>query len=681
MIFGNLEKLDPGSPFPLGANWDGKGINFALASPNATNVVLCIFDAEGKQEIKRYFMNSVSGGIWHGYLPNTLPGLIYGYRVAGPYQPEKGHRFNPNKVLLDPYAKKIIGKFNGGKAFYDDNPENTTPIALKGQVIHEQYDWGNVTRPNIPLSEMIIYETHIKGFTKQHPLVPKEIQGTYAGMAHPVILDYLENLGITSISFLPVQTHADEPRLLEMGLNNYWGYSSIGFFSPDERYWSGRNGTTPVSEFRDMVKALHGRGIEVILDVVYNHTAEGGKQGSMISFRGIDNATYYHLSPGNQAEYIDWSGCGNSLNLGHPIVLQMVIDSLRYWVQEMQVDGFRFDLASILGRTKDAFSSTAHFFTTIAKDPVLSRVKKIAEPWDIGPNGYQLGNFPNGWLEWNDVYRDTMRAFWLHQTPAPGEFARRFAGSSDIFQHDLRMPFASVNFITAHDGFTLHDLVSYNNKHNEANNENNRDGHNKNLSKNCGVEGPTNNPQINSLRQQYKKALVATLLFSQGTPMLLAGDELGQTQHGNNNAYCQDNETTWLNWEKADKAFQKYVQELIHLRKKYPALRYANWFEEKFNAIDTSEFSIQWLSSSGKEISGKGWDSKQNYCIGILIRTNGTSQDCLILINASTQHAIFRLPSGQWELEMDNIGEKEKGEHLEFQAFLEPHTILLAVRH
>ena len=679
MVFRDLDRLNPGSHLPLGAHWDGKGINFALAAPHAEFVALCLFDESGTKETKRYLMSACEEGIWHGYLPDAKPGLIYGYRAGGPYRPEEGHRFNPSKLLLDPYARRIVGRFGGGAAFRDDCPDDTAQFALKGEVIHEDYDWEGVKRPMIPVSDMVLYETHVKGFTMRHPDVPEAIRGTYAGMAHPAVLAYLEKLGITSVSLLPVQARADESRLIEMGMSNYWGYSTIGFFAPENRYWSGREGTTPVSEFRDMVKALHSRGIEVILDVVYNHTAEGGKGGPVLSFKGIDNAVYYHLSPESRAEYMNWAGCGNCLNLGHPRVLQMVMDSLRYWVEEMQVDGFRFDLAPILGREKEAYSAMSGFFTALMQDPVLSRVKKIAEPWDLGPNGYQLGHFPNGWLEWNDVYRDTMRAFWLHQWPTIGEFTQRFAGSSDIFRRDGRLPLASVNFITAHDGFTLQDLVSYNHKHNEANGEDNRDGHNRNHSWNCGVEGPATSAAINAVRRQYKRAMMATLLFSQGTPMLLAGDELGQTQQGNNNAYCQDNEITWLNWAEADEDFTEYVRDLIRLRKQYPALGYAKWFEADPNKRTDSDFTIHWLASSGGELTGEVWNNKSCHSMGALIRTNGTSRDCLILMNAAAQEVIFRLPSGRWQLELDTQGEMGKGACLEFQVLLHPYTILLAV--
>ena len=679
MNFRDLEKLRPGVNIPLGAHWDGEGVNFALVAPHATAVALCIFNETGTTEVQTWLLPAKQDGIWHGYLPDAKPGLIYGYRVDGPYQPDNGHRFNPAKVLLDPYARRVVGQYQGQNEFHDACPQNTADIALKAQVVHEEYDWEGITGPNINIADMIIYELHVKGFTMQHPDVPPELRGTYAGMTHPAVLDYLESLGITSVSVLPVQARGDEGHLLGMGLTNYWGYSTIGFFAPENRYWSGREGTTPISEFRDMVKALHSRGIEVILDVVYNHTVEGGRNGSMLSFRGIDNSVYYHLSPTNRAEYTNWSGCGNTINIAHPRVLQMVMDSLRYWVEEMHVDGFRFDLAPILGRDTGYFSSTSSFFVAMMQDPVLARVKKIAEPWDMGPSGYRLGYFPQGWQEWNDAYRDTMRSFWLHRWATLGEFARRFAASSDVFREAGRSPYASVNFITAHDGFTLQDLVSYDNKHNEANGENNHDGHSKNYSHNCGVEGPTTDEKINRQRQRYKRALLATLLFSQGTPMILAGDELGQTQRGNNNAYCQDNEITWLDWENADTDLTEYVRELVRLRKEVPALGYARWFEEASIAIGRQEYLIRWLSANGTEISGEDWNTNKNYHLAILIRTGVPTHDCLLLINGSQHEVIFRLPAGRWQIALDSSGAMPKETRLEFQAIVEPHSIVLAV--
>ena len=679
MKFSDLERLGPGAYLPLGAHWDGEGVNFALVAPNATDVVLCIFDETGTKEVSTWLLAEKHDDIWHGYLPGAGPGLIYGYRVDGPYEPENGHRFNSEKVLLDPYARRVVGQYRGEDDFLDCNQTDTAAIALKAQVVHEEYDWEGITGPDINTADMILYELHVKGFTMLHPDVPPELRGTYAGMAHPAVLDYLEQLGITSVNILPVHARGDELHLLKMGLTNYWGYSTIGFFAPENRYWSGREGTTPISEFRDMVKALHSRGIEVILDVVYNHTVEGGRGGHTLSFKGIDNTVYYNLPPDNRAEYMNWSGCGNTLNIGHPRVLQMVMDSLRYWVEEMHVDGFRFDLAPILGRDRDAFSPTASFFVALMQDPILARVKKIAEPWDMGPDGYRLGSFPQGWQEWNDSYRDTMRSFWLHQWPTLGEFASRFAASSDIFNKDGRMPYSTINFMTAHDGFTMQDLVSYDYKHNQANGENNQDGHNRNYSFNFGVEGPTSDPNINSLRLRVKRALLATLLFSQGTPMLLAGDEMGQTQKGNNNAYCQDNEITWLDWENADRELTEYVRELIRYRKALPGLGYARWFEKPTVAMGKQEYLIRWLSSNGTEMSDREWNTNTNNHMGIVIRTGHPARDCLILVNASKQEVIFRLPAGRWQVAVDSGNIMPKGMRLEFQAVIEPHTFLLLV--
>ena len=452
-------RLEPGKSSLPGAYWDGNGVNFSLAAPSAKAVTLCLFDETGQEELAQLPLNPSEDGIWSGYLPGGAPGLVYGYRVSGVYSPEKGQRFNDRKVLLDPYARLIVGRYEGQDEFSDASDADTGTMALKGRVIHEIYDWGDDAPPHVPSGQMILYELHLKGFTKRHPGIPEEIRGTYAALAEPVILDYLEKLGITSVELLPVFAMADEARLTREGRVNYWGYNTIGFFAPENRYWSGRPGTTPVSEFRDMVRALHSRKIEVILDVVYNHTAEGNEDGPTLSFKGIDNAMYYHLRPDNPACYENWSGCGNSLNLGHPHVLKMVMDSLRYWVTEMHVDGFRFDLAPTLAREKREYSINAGFFRAIAGDPVLSRVKLIAEPWDLGPEGYQLGGFPFGWFEWNDKFRDCMRSFWLHQGPSLTEFAQRFMGSQDFFGARERLPAASINYVTSHDGFTMKDLV------------------------------------------------------------------------------------------------------------------------------------------------------------------------------------------------------------------------------
>ncbi|EEO28243.1 glycogen debranching protein GlgX [Oxalobacter paraformigenes] len=672
-------RLMPGKLYPLGAHWDGNGINFSLVAPSAESVVLCLFDDTGEEERARLPLPVQKDGVWCGYLRGGKPGLVYAYRVSGVHSPRNGQRFNDRKVLLDPYARQVVGRYKGQDEFLDASDADTGAIALKGKVVHEPYDWGGDEPPRIPMAQTVLYELHLKGFTKRHPGVPENLRGTYAAMAEPVILDYLEKLGVTSVEILPVFAMADEARLVRAGKANYWGYNTIGFFAPENRYWSGRPGTTPVSEFRDMVKALHSRGIEVILDVVYNHTAEGNEDGPMLSFKGIDNAMYYHLRPDNPARYENWSGCGNSLNLGHPRVLQMVMDSLRYWVEEMHVDGFRFDLTPSLARDKTDYSINSAFFRAIAEDPVISRVKLIAEPWDLGPDGYQLGNFPFGWLEWNDKYRDTVRSFWLHQGPSLGEFAQRFAGSDDLFGVRERLPAASVNYVTSHDGFTLRDLVSYNHKHNEANGENNRDGTDHNLSWNCGEEGKATLQEVISRRNRLRRALLATLFFSQGTPMLVAGDEFGQTQNGNNNPYCQDNELTWLNWEETDMGLLEFVRRLIELRKTYPALRQNKWFSPDHTDFASTGTGVRWLSPTGGDKLGSSWSNKRLFSMGILIRASDSPRSCLILLNASVQSIIFRLPPGRWKVLSDSSGTFTADANLEFQVLLPGHTIMLAV--
>ena len=652
--------LSAGAAYPLGAHWDGRGVNFALVAPNAQSVELCLFDADGRQELMRLLMPACQDGVWHGYLDAAAPGQVYGYRVAGPYAPQRGQRFNPNKVLLDPYARLVVGEYRGQQDFRDQlasdaqqpNPFDNAAIALKARVVHEAYDWGADAPPRVPLADTILYELHVKGFTQLHSDVPQQLRGSYAGIAQPTVLDYLQKLGVTTLSLLPVHHRADEMRLQQMDLSNYWGYSSIGFFAPEMRYWSGRPGTSPIAEFRDMVKALHGRGIEVVLDVVYNHTAETDELGPTLSFRGIDNALYYHLKADNPALYENWTGCGNCLNLAEPRVLQLVMDSLRYWVQEMHVDGFRFDLAPELARDAQGFSRAAAFLAAVRQDPVLAQVKLIAEPWDIGPGGYQLGNFPPGWLEWNDKYRDTMRAFWLQQGPSLGDFARRFAASSDLFQHHTRLPTASINFITAHDGFTMQDLVSYNHKHNQANGEHNRDGHQHNLSWNCGVEGITENREVLQLRACLQRALMATLFFSQGTPMLLAGDEIGHSQHGNNNAYCQDNPLCWLDWQHADHALAEFTGRLSALRRRYPALRHSHWYSGEAQADGQPD--IAWLKHDGSALDEAAWTSRSRYCIGIRLGADPGGGSCLLLVNAEAQAVDFMLPAGLWRVLLDS---------------------------
>jgi len=655
--------LSAGAAYPLGAHWDGRGINFALVAPHAHSVQLCLFDAGGERELMRLAMPVCQDGVWHGYLDAGAPGLVYGYRVFGPYAPQNGHRFNPNKVLLDPYARQVVGQYRGQPGFLDQqaplpalpssahvdpNPFDNAAMALKAQVVHAPYDWGSDAPPRVARAETIVYEVHVKGFTQLHPGVPEPLRGSYAGLAQPAVLDYLQQLGVTTLNLLPVHQRADEMRLQQIGLSNYWGYSSIGFFAPEMRYWSGQAGSTSISEFRDMVKAVHQRGIEVVLDVVYNHSAETDEFGPTLSFRGIDNALYYHLQPGNPALYENWTGCGNCLNLAEPRVLQLVMDSLRYWVLEMHVDGFRFDLAPELARTAQGFSSTAAFLAAVRQDPVLAQVKLIAEPWDIGPGGYQLGNFPAGWLEWNDRYRDTMRAFWLTQGASLGEFARRFAASSDVFQHRGRQPDASINFMTAHDGFTLRDLVSYNHKHNHANGEDNRDGSQDTLSWNCGVEGATDDAGVLQLRASLQRALLATLLFSQGTPMLLAGDDIGHSQHGNNNAYCQDNPVCWLDWQHADHALAALTGRLIALRRRYRALRQAGWYSGATQHDGHSD--IAWLTHDGAALDEAAWNAKHRSCIAIRLGADAGKETCLLLINAEAQAVDFVLPAGTWRM-------------------------------
>jgi len=670
--------LKPGAPYPLGAHWDGHGVNFALVAPRAHSVLLCLFDESGQTELSRLTMPETDAGVWHGYLEGAAPGLVYAYRVLGTYAPQQGHRFNPNKVLLDPYAQHVVGQYRGQDEFLIDNPNDTTRLALKARVVHEPYDWGDDKPPCVPLSETVIYELHVKGFTKLLSQVDAPLRGTYAGLAHPAPLDYLKQLGVTTLNLLPVHFRADEARVQKMGLSNYWGYSSIGFFAPEVRYWSGREGSTPISEFRDMVKALHKQGIEVVLDVVYNHTAEISEDGPTLSFRGIDNALYYRLMQNNPAHYETWSGCGNCLNLSEPRVLQMVMDSLRYWVQEMHVDGFRFDLATVLARDANGvFSVNSAFFAAIRQDPVLAHVKLIAEPWDMGSGGYQVGAFPSDWLEWNDKYRDTMRAFWLHQWHTLGEFAQRFAGSSDLFRHSQRSACASVNFITAHDGFTLDDLVSYNHKHNLANGEENRDGNSHNHSWNCGVEGEAVGPEVKQLRGRLKRAMLATLMFSQGTPMLLAGDEIGHTQQGNNNAYCQDNAISWLNWEKIDQDLMAYVRHLIVLRRRYPALRHSRWFTGEGPPFGYAD--IAWLSPSGGSVRDTDWHTKGRVCIGVMLRGSEHETACLTLINASAQNVPFVLPHGRWRILLDSADPTAPPREISANTILSAHALWLLV--
>jgi isoamylase len=655
-------RIREGRPFPLGATWDGLGVNFALFSANATKVELCLFDPTGEQEIERIELPEYTDEVWHGYLPDARPGTTYGYRVHGPYEPTEGHRFNPNKLLLDPYAKQIVGKLEWNPALFgyqmesgDDltfDERDSAPFMMKCRVIDQAFTWGK-DRPLLTAWEKtVIYETHVRGFTKRHPGLPEDLRGTYAGLVAKETLDYLQSLGITAVELLPIHTFVDDSHLTEKGLSNYWGYSTIGFFSPARRYAS--NSDFAFAEFKEMVAHLHEAGIEIILDVVYNHTAEGNELGPTLSFKGIDNASYYRLAP-ERRYYINDTGTGNTVNLSNSRVLQMVTDSLRYWAQEMHVDGFRFDLATILGREPHGFDEDGRFLDACRQDPVLSQVKLIAEPWDCGPGGYQVGRFSPGWAEWNDRYRDTVRAFWKGEDGKRPELASRLTASADLFNKRGRKPWASVNFITAHDGFTLNDLVSYNEKHNEANGEGNKDGHDHNLSWNYGIEGPTQDPQIKAQRFRQMRNMLATLLFSQGTPMLLAGDEFARTQKGNNNAYAQDNEVSWINWEAIDGDGRKllnFTRKLIHLRHSQPILRRGRFLAGSYNdELDVKD--VTWLTPTGKEMAHEDWDDRHARCISILldgraqptgIRKRGTDVTLLLILNAHHDPVRCNLP-------------------------------------
>ena len=651
-----------GRPWPLGASFDGHGINFAVFSANAQSVELCLFDATGAHELARHHLPAQTNDIWHGYLPNAQPGLIYGLRAYGPWRPDQGHRFDPSKLLLDPYAREIVGDF----IWMDEqmtherelqrrmNTHNNAALALKARVIQDSFDWGDDASPNI--TDTVLYECHVKGFSKINPQIPPELRGTYAGLAHSVSIDYLKCLGITSVSLLPVHYCVNEDRLVSMGLTNYWGYNTIGFFCVNPRLASGVDGISPRDEFRTMVRTLHAAGLEVILDVVYNHTAESGETGPTISFRGLDNASYYRLQINDQAHYENHSGCGNTLDIRQPVVLQLVMDSLRYWVLDMHVDGFRFDLAPVLGRTNHGFSPQSAFFTAVAQDPVLSRVKLIAEPWDIGPGGYQVGGFPRHWKEWNDKFRDCMRRFWVQSAATGdggtcGDFAMRLCGSSNLFQARGRDPSKSVNYVVSHDGFTLRDLVSYNQRHNLANGEDNRDGQGENFNFNCGAEGPTPESSVNHLRARLQRALLATTLLSQGTPMLCAGDEIGHTQDGNNNPYCQDNPMTWINWQEMDTNLLAFTQHVIQIRRQL--MPFANqWYSGTSDADGV--YDLSWLNPNGSAMPSEAWQNRGVHALACLIGKPGrTKSPLLLLINACPDTRPFVLARGQWQVILD----------------------------
>jgi glycogen operon protein len=676
-------RVREGSPNAHGAIWDGQGTNFTMFSAHATQVEVCLFDSKGGTEVERIALPEYTDQIWHGYIPDVGPSSVYGFRVHGPYDPKAGHRFNPNKLVLDPYARAHVGELKWAPECFgytigaegDDlsfDERDSAPFMPKCVVVDPDFDWQGQPRAGaVPWDQTIIYEAHVRGFTKLHPAVPPQQRGTFKGMGTKEVVAYVKSLGITTVELLPIHTFINDSHLLEQGLTNYWGYNSIGFFAPDPRYAS--EPQQCLREFKEMVSRFHDAGLEVILDVVYNHTAEGNERGPTLSFKGIDNASYYRLLPDNKRFYINDTGTGNTLNLSHPAVIQMVTDSLRYWVNELHVDGFRFDLGTILAREPDGFDNQSGFLKACNQDPVLRGVKLIAEPWDCGPGGYQVGGFPPGWAEWNDRYRDEVRDFWKGSAGA-ADIAQRLCASGDVFNRLGRRPSACVNFITAHDGFTLNDLVTYNDKHNEANGEGNRDGSSDNRSWNCGAEGPTDDPAINALRERQQRNFLATLLLSQGTPMMLAGDEFGRTQQGNNNAYCQDNEISWLNWQHDEKAerLTRFVRRLTALRHKYPILRRNRFLT---GAVD-DELDVKdltWINASGAEMQSEDWSDTNMRCFGMLIdgrarptgvRQRGTEATMLIVLNAHYDLVEFTLPTSPggttWTLILDtNIADGE----------------------
>jgi isoamylase len=674
-------KVRPGSPYPLGATWDGLGVNFSLFSEHATGVDLCLFDSiDAVAESERIPLSENTDMVWHAYLPGVLPGQLYGYRVDGPYDPRAGHRFNANKVLLDPYAKAIgrttrwgdfelfgyrVGDPEEDLSFDERDNASLAPLAT---VIDGAFTWGNDRAPRTPWHKTVIYELHVKGFTMRHPEVPGPMRGTYAGLRSEAAIRHLLSLGVTAVELMPTHHFLNDRSLVEKGLVNYWGYNTLGFFAPALAYAGGRP-EEAVGEFKMAVRALHAAGLEVILDVVYNHTAEGNHLGPTLSFRGIDNAAYYRLMPQDARYHMDFTGCGNTLNMLHPRVLQLIMDSLRYWVLEMHVDGFRFDLASALARELYEVNRLGAFFDIIHQDPVLSQVKLIAEPWDLGEGGYQVGNFPVLWTEWNGKYRDTVRRFWKGEGSVVSELASRLAGSSDLYEHSGRRPYASINFVTAHDGFTLHDLVSYNHKHNEANLEGDADGESHNLSWNSGAEGPTDDPAIRALRGRQKRNFLATLLLSQGVPMIRSGDELSHTQGGNNNGYCQDNEISWLDWDLGpdQREFLDFTRQVIELWRGQPVLQRRRFFQGR--QIRGGAKDIMWLEPTGQEMTDQHWNRDFTRCLGMFLPGDAIDEQdehgdhivgnsLLVLMNAHHEPVAFRLPTyggadQVWQLLLD----------------------------
>ncbi len=662
---GRKHAIEPGDYTRLGANYDGGGVNFALFSAYAEKVELCLFDDSGKHEIERIALPENTHEIWHGYVPGLKPGALYGYRVHGPFDPLKGHRFNANKLLVDPYARELVGNIEWSQAQFayvlDDEQKDLSfdETDSAGQMpkcrVVDLKNEAPDKRPGVAWPETIFYEAHVKGMTMLHPAIPEPLRGTFDGLGHAAVVDYVKSLGITSIELLPIHFFLDDSHLLDKGLSNYWGYNSLAFFAPATRYY----GPKGLEGFRDMVRAFHDAGIEVILDVVYNHTAEGNELGPTLSFKGIDNFSYYRTLPDQPRYYINDTGTGNTINTSHPRVLQMVTDSLRYWVEEMHVDGFRFDLGTILGREPQGFDQRSGFFDAVGQDPVLAKVKLVGEPWDIGPGGYQVGGFPPGWAEWNDKYRDTVRDYWKGTPGMTRDFAARILGSGDVYDLRGRRPWASVNFIAAHDGFTLNDLVSYNEKHNEANGEDNNDGHNDNRSYNYGAEGPTDDEAINIVRERQKRNFLATLFLSHGTPMLLAGDESGRSQMGNNNGYCQDNELSWLHWDDrygSAEALYTFAKRLIALRQAHSILKRENWRDGLI---------VTWLNPSGGEQTDEQWDDEANTAIGLRLSRKQPFEegwdDVLILFNPLDADVGFTLPDDKrWALELSTSDPDEQ---------------------
>jgi glycogen operon protein len=667
-----------GSPYPLGASFDGGGTNFSVFSRNAERIELCLFDEAGAET--RLDLPCMTGFSWHGYVPGVGPGQRYGFRVHGPWDPARGLRCNPAKLLLDPYARAIDGEIRPGDSIYTHvrghpfrkQDRDSAPDVPRSVVVASRFDWGDDERPRVHASEMVIYETHVKGFTMQHPKVPPELRGTFAGLAHPAAIEHLQALGVTSVELLPVHHFVHDAFLLERGLRNYWGYNSIGFFAPHGEFAAGGTGGQQVDEFKAMVRALHSAGLEVILDVVYNHTGEGNHRGPTLSMRGLDNHSYYRVQPENPRHYTDYTGTGNTLDMREPYVLQLVMDSLRYWITEMHVDGFRFDLASALARETHAVDRESAFFDIVHQDPVIRSVKLIAEPWDVGEGGYQVGNFPPFWAEWNGRYRDAMRDFWRGEPDMLHDFGRRFSGSADLYADEGREPASSINFVTAHDGFTLADLVSYDRKRNHANGDGNRDGETHNRSWNCGVEGPTDDPAVDTLRRRQRRNLLATLLLSQGVPMLLGGDELGRTQRGNNNAYCHDSDLSWYDWEALDADMLDFTRRLVWLRRSHPVFMRRRWYEVGVPATaDGAPRDVEWCKRDGTRMLDHEWHTEDAGAIAVylsgrhLVDERGLpleDESFYVALNATPRDLVFRLPGawlgGAWACVFDTAAAK-----------------------